>query len=424
MKKIGVVSLGCAKNRINTEQMMYLLSQAGYLVSGDVENADAVLINTCAFIESAKSEAIETILEFAELKKAGKIGNIIVAGCLPERYKDELLNELPEVDAIVGTGSFDDIVEVTKVLQRNGHCSDTLASEPNPTPRCLNNNHSASTSLSFFKDINSPVSETKRIITTSPEWTYLKIAEGCDNRCAYCCIPYIRGKYRSRSMESIVAEARELADRGIKEINLVAQDVTSYGVDLYGKPALAELLQELSKIPELVWIRLLYLYPDKINDELIDEIEKNDKIVKYLDIPIQHINNKILKSMNRSYTGEQVKTLINKLRERIKDVVIRTSIITGLPGEEKEEFNELLDFLREAKIERAGVFTYSPEEGTTAAAMQRPDNKTAQRRAKTIEKLQSQIMHKFEKSKTASKFPILIDGRSYAEAPEIDGIAP
>jgi len=424
MKKIGVVSLGCAKNRINTEQMMYLLSEAGYLVSGDVENADAVLINTCAFIESAKSEAIETILEFAELKKAGKIGKIIVAGCLPERYKEDILKELPEVDAIVGTGSFDDIVEVAKAFQRNGHCPDTLASEPNPTPRCLNNNHSASTSLSFFKDINAPVSETKRINTTSPEWTYLKIAEGCDNRCAYCCIPDIRGRYRSRPMENIVAEATLLAKNGIKEINLVAQDVTSYGVDLYGKFILPELLRALSKIPDLMWIRLLYLYPDKITNELIDEIEKNDKIVKYLDIPIQHISDKILKNMNRSYTGEQVKTLIKKLREQIKGVVLRTSIITGLPGEEKEEFEELLSFLREVKIERAGVFTYSPEEGTAAAAMQRPDYKTAQRRAKTIEKLQSQIMQVFEESKTQAQFPILIDGRSYAEAPEIDRIAP
>jgi len=397
---IGIISLGCAKNLINTEQMMYLLSEAGHDVSGEIDGTDIALINTCSFIESAKTEAIETILELADKKAAGEIGKIIVAGCLPQRYKDDILNELPEIDAVVGTGSFDDIVEVVSLLERK---ETVLCSPP-----------------AFFKDINAQISEAGRIITTSTQWAYLKIAEGCDNRCAYCCIPDIRGKYRSRPMESIVAEAQWLADRGIKEINLVAQDVTRYGFDLYGRPALTELLQELSKVPKLMWIRLLYLYPDAINDELIDEIEKNDKIVKYLDIPIQHVSDKILKNMNRRYTGAQVRELIKKLRKKVKGVVLRTSLITGLPGEGDEEFEELFDFLKEARFERAGVFTYSPEEGTPAAQMKRPDNKTAKHRAKKIEALQSKIMEDFEKSKTPQLFPILIDGRSYAEAPDID----
>ncbi|MCL2627452.1 MAG: 30S ribosomal protein S12 methylthiotransferase RimO [Oscillospiraceae bacterium] len=398
-KKIGVISLGCAKNLINTEQMMYLLSQAGFYVSGEVENTEAVIINTCGFIESAKSEAIETILEIAELKKAGKTKKLIVAGCLPQRYKENILDELPEIDAIVGTGSFDDIVEVVT----------------NPSP-----SQGLRPLVTYFKDINAPVSEAGRIITTSPLWAYLKIAEGCDNRCAYCCIPDIRGSYRSRSMENIVAEAQKLADRGIKELILVAQDVTRYGLDLYGKYALAELLRALSNIENIMWLRLLYLYPDEINDQLIDEIVINDKIVRYLDIPVQHISDKILGKMNRRGTGLQIRKLFEKLRERIDGVVLRTSIITGLPGEEQEEFEELLEFLRDARIERVGVFTYSPEEGTPAASLERPDAKTAQKRAEIVQKLQSGILDDFNNSRLGTT-TMVIDGRSYAEAPEVDG---
>jgi len=420
-QKIGIVSLGCAKNLINTEQMMYLLDEAGYAVhSGDETGfLDAVVINTCAFIESAKTEAVDVILEYSELKAKGIVGKIIVAGCLPQRYKDEILIELPEIDAVVGTGSFDDIVEAVeiKLEQQKDCCSDAESSGLVPRRTRLRNSPSDADNSVLFKDISAPVSETGRIITTSPLWTYLKIAEGCDNNCAYCCIPSIRGAFRSRPIENIVKEAELLSGRGIKEFIIVAQDVTRYGFDLYGKYALTELLRELSGITGVMWIRLMYLYPDEINDELIDEIEKNDKIVKYLDIPIQHISDKILSNMNRRGSGSQIRELFKKLRERIHGLVLRTSIITGLPGEGEAEFEELLDFLREAKIERTGVFTYSPEEGTPAAKMQYPDEKTAQYRAEIIRKLQSQIMDDFDKSRSGMEMT-MIDGRSYAEAPE------
>ena len=448
-KRVGFISLGCAKNLVNTEQMMYLLSQKGYEITGETHDVDVVVINTCSFIESARTEAIDTILEIAEQKAKGAVGKIVVAGCLPQRYKDEILVQLPEIDTVLGTGSFDDIVEVIEEGQGEegqGDGSTVPFSEkkgtvePSPCP---------SPCPSFFKPIDAPVSETGRIITTSPLWAYIKIAEGCDNRCAYCCIPDIRGPFRSRRLENIVNEAQELVNRGTKELILVAQDVTRYGFDLYGKHALPELLRELGRIENLVWIRLMYLYPDAINDELIDEIVNNDKIVRYLDIPIQHISDKILRNMNRRGTGSDIKRLFKKLRAKIPGLVLRTSVIAGLPGEGEEEFEELFNFLREAKIERAGVFTYSPEEGTPAALMPRPDKKTAKKRARAIEKLQSQIMEEFEKSRNAatgtatgmtkdgkrgtvdaslarqwnqSPCPTFIEGRSYAEAPEIDGV--
>jgi len=429
--------------------MMYLLSQKGYEITGETHDVDVVVINTCSFIESARTEAIDTILEIAEQKAKGAVGKIVVAGCLPQRYKDEILVQLPEIDTVLGTGSFDDIVEVIEEGQGEegqGDGSTVPFSEkkgtvePSPCP---------SPCPSFFKPIDAPVSETGRIITTSPLWAYIKIAEGCDNRCAYCCIPDIRGPFRSRRLENIVNEAQELVNRGTKELILVAQDVTRYGFDLYGKHALPELLRELGRIENLVWIRLMYLYPDAINDELIDEIVNNDKIVRYLDIPIQHISDKILRNMNRRGTGSDIKRLFKKLRAKIPGLVLRTSVIAGLPGEGEEEFEELFNFLREAKIERAGVFTYSPEEGTPAALMPRPDKKTAKKRARAIEKLQSQIMEEFEKSRNAatgtatgmtkdgkrgtvdaslarqwnqSPCPTFIEGRSYAEAPEIDGV--
>lgn len=402
---IGMVSLGCAKTLVNTEQMMFLLSEAGYDVTGETTGVDAVIVNTCSFIESAKMEAIETILELSRFRDEGKIGKIIVAGCLPERYKSEILKELPEIDGVVGVGSFDKIVGVIET-----------ALHGNEKP-------------AQFGDINAPVSETNRIVTTSPVWAYLKIAEGCDNRCAYCAIPDIRGRYRSRPIGKIIDEAQKLAQRGTKELIIVAQDVTRYGLDLYGKRRLSDLLKSLCGIDQLRWIRLHYLYPDEIDEELIDVIAGYDKILKYLDIPIQHINDGILQKMNRRSTGAEIRGLIRQLRDRIPGVVLRTSIIAGLPGEGEEEFEELCRFLMDAKIERAGVFQYSPEEGTAAALMERPDTDTAAQRAEYLTGLQSRIMDGFNESRIGSVTTVLIEGldagnyygRSFAESPDVDG---
>jgi len=395
--QVGFISLGCSKNLVNTEQMMYLVKNAGYEVTGATEDVDVVVVNTCGFVGSAKDEATEVLLELIELKNQGSIGKIIAAGCLTERYKKDILDEFPEIDAIVGTGSFDDIVEVLE----------------------FNN-------TSYFKDINAPVSEANRVITTSPVWSYLKIADGCDNKCAYCCIPSLRGKYRSRPMQKILAEARDLTEKGTRELILVAQDLTRYGVDFNEKEGLKKLLISLEEIEHLEWIRLMYLYPDALNDEIIDFIAKSDKIVKYLDIPIQHINDNILKRMHRRGTGNEIRSLIKKLRERIDGVVIRTSLITGLPGEGEKEFDELCQFLLDAKIERAGVFPYSPEEGTEAALMEKPDLETAVKRAETVQNIQSEIMRDFNRRRIGTTTRVLAEplgklSRSYAEAPEIDG---
>ena len=406
--EIGIISLGCAKNLINTEQMMFLLSRAGYKVSGNTKDVDVVVLNTCGFIEAAKNEAIETIIELAELKANNQFDKLIVTGCLSERYKSEILKEFPEIDAIVGTGAFDDIVDVVdRIFLEKGYDK-----------------------REYYGDINAPISEVGRIITTSSAWAYIKIAEGCDNNCAYCVIPSIRGRFRSRSIENIVAEANSLVKRGIKELIVVAQDVTMYGVDLYNKQMLVELLKELNAIKELKWIRLHYLYPDKIDNNLIDFISRCDKILKYLDIPIQHINDEILVKMNRRGSGKQIRELFNSLRERVPGIVLRTSIITGLPGETEKEFNELCDFMLEAKIERAGIFPYSPEEGSAAAQMDRPDTDIAVTRAGLLTDLQTGIMDAFDQSRVGNVVSVLIEGcdeegmyygRSFAESPEIDG---
>lgn len=406
-RKISLISLGCAKNLVNSEQMLYLLSEAGYTLVPEPDGADAVIINTCGFIDAAKSEAIDTVLEMAELKKAGKLGKIIVTGCLAERYQDTVMQELPEIDAVLGVGSFGDIVEaVTKALNNE--------------------------SVLSFGDKNAPVEETPRVVSTGPSWAYLRIAEGCNNFCAFCAIPYIRGRYRSREIENVVEEARELAEHGVKELIVIAQDITRYGTDLYGKRCLAELCRRLSEIDGVEWIRLHYLYPDQFDDELIDEIASNEKIVKYLDIPIQHINNDILKSMNRRGTGDDIRKLFKKLRERIPGVVLRTSLISGLPGEGDAEFEELCSFLREAKIERAGVFPFSPEEGTPAAKMPHVDAEEAQRRADLIMEIQAGVMDEFNASLIGKALEVLcLDydedsqmwvGRSCYDSPDIDGL--
>lgn len=406
-RTISLISLGCAKNLVNSEQMLYLLIEAGFTPVPDPDGADAVIINTCGFIDAAKSEAIDTVLEMAELKKSGRLGKIIVTGCLTERYQYTVMQELPEIDAVLGVGSFGDIVEtVNKAFDGEF--------------------------VSRFGDKNAPVEETPRVISTGPSWAYLRIAEGCNNFCAFCAIPYIRGRYRSRDMENILDEARELAEHGIKELIVIAQDITRYGTDIYGKRSLAELCRKLSEIDGIEWIRLHYLYPDQFDDELIDEIASNSKIVKYLDIPIQHINNSILKAMNRRGTGDDIRKLFAELRRRIPDVVLRTSLISGLPGEGETEFEELCCFLKEAKIERVGVFPFSPEEGTPAAKMPHVDYEVAQRRADLIMEIQASVMDEFNASLVGKTLEVLcLDydeneqmwvGRSCYDSPDIDGL--
>ena len=406
-KTFAMISLGCAKNLVNSEQMLYLLSEAGYTLVPEADGADLAVVNTCGFIDAAKSEAIDNILEMAELKKAGRLGGLIVTGCLSERYKDSILSELPEIDAVLGVGSFGDIVAAADAVMAGGH-------------------------LSRFASNSAPVDEIARVVSTGPSWAYLRIAEGCDNFCAFCAIPYIRGRYRSRPMENILEEARELAAHGVKELIVIAQDITRYGTDLYGKRSLAALCRELGKIEGVEWIRLHYLYPDQFDDELIDEIASNDKIVKYLDIPIQHINDAILKRMNRRGTGSEIRALFRTLRERIPGLVLRTSLIAGLPGEGEAEFEELCEFLKEARIERVGVFPFSPEEGTPAAKMEHVDAEEAQRRADLILQLQAEIMDDFCESFVGKTIRVLcldydeeselLVGRSWADSPDIDGL--
>ena len=404
-EKIALISLGCAKNLVNSEQMLCLLSDADYELVSDPDGADAVVVNTCGFIDAAKSEAIDTILEMAQLKAAGRLKKIIVAGCLPQRYRAEIRAELPEVDALVGVGSFAEIAEAVRETLAGGRAE-------------------------RFGDVNAPVDEVGRLLTTGPGWAYLRIAEGCDNRCAYCAIPAIRGRYRSRPAENVLAEARGLVGAGAKELIVIAQDITRYGTDLYGERRLAALCRSLSEIEGAAWLRLHYLYPDAFDDALIDEIASNEKIVKYLDIPIQHINDGILKRMNRRGTGAEIRALIRTLRARIPGLVLRTSLITGLPGEGEAEFEELCDFLRETRIERVGVFPFSPEEGTPAAEMtDRVDAETARARADRIMALQDGVMSDWYAAQIGKTLQVLctgeeggmLTGRSWADSPDIDG---
>lgn len=405
-KSIGMISLGCAKNQVNAEQMMYLLREAGYEILPSVDGADVVIINTCGFIDSAKSEAIDNILAMGELKAAGVIGKILVTGCLSQRYQDEILTEMPEVDGVLGTGSYDDIVSVVERL---------LGGE----------------TVSEFGDIHAPMSEAGRILTTPEYYAYLKIAEGCDNRCSYCVIPSLRGKYRSRTLDDCLYEARMLAEDGVKELIVVAQDTSRYGIDLYGERKLPELLRELCKIEKLHWVRVHYLYPDELTDELLDVIASEPKIVKYMDIPIQHVNDTILKKMNRRGTKAELNELFAKIRKKIPNAVIRTSLITGLPGEGEAEFEELCDWLREYQLERVGAFAFSPEEGTPAARMEHPDEETAVRRAEIVSELQSRIMDAYNEARLGTTMEVLCEGydpeteqyygRTYADSPDIDG---
>ena len=403
--KVSFISLGCDKNRVNTEQMMALCLQAGMTVQEDVNGSDVVVINTCGFIDSAKTEAIETILSAAELKAAGEVQKILVTGCLSQRYRDEIMAELPEIDGIMGTADYGDIVSAVEQVLAGADCT-------------------------HFSDINGAVEELPRVLSTPTHFAYLRIAEGCSNSCAYCIIPKLRGRYRSRPMEGLLEEARELADAGVKELLVIAQDITRYGTDLNGEHQLASLLRELCR-QDFHWVRLHYLYPDEITEELIDTIAEEPKIVKYLDIPIQHCNDGILKAMNRRDTKAELLDLLTKLRARIPGLVLRTSLITGLPGEGEAELEELCVFLRETKIERAGVFPFSPEEGTRAARMDHVDMEEARRRAELLVDVQSDIIDAYNESVLGTEREVLCEGfdsqaqmhfgRSYAESPDIDG---
>lgn len=407
MTNIGFISLGCAKNQVDCERMMYRVQEAGFTVQADVIGADVVVINTCGFIDSAKSEAIDHILQVGQLKNEGLVGKILVTGCLSQRYQDQILQEMPEVDGILGTGSYTEIVPAIERLL-NDEC------------------------VEDFGSIDAPEVETGRILTTPEHYAYIKIAEGCDNRCSYCIIPYLRGRFRSRQMDDILYEARLLADSGVKELIVVAQDTSRYGIDLPGhKRRLPELLQELCKIEGFEWIRIHYVYPDEIDDELIDVIAAEPKIVKYLDIPIQHCNSKILQLMNRRGDREFLIDLFQKLRSRIPEIIIRTSVITGLPGEGEAEFEELCEFLKSMRLERVGAFPFSPEEGTPAAEMEYPDAEIAMSRAQMVETIQSRIMDACNVSMIGKQITVLIDGfdeefqqfygRTYADSPDIDG---
>ena len=406
-QSIGMVSLGCAKNQVDAEQMLFLLQQAGYNILPEPAGADVVIVNTCGFIESAKTEAIDNILAMAQLKAEGSVGKILVTGCLAQRYQEEILKELPEVDGVLGTGSYYDVVSAVKQLLDGAE------------------------GIEKYGDIQAPVQECGRILTTPKHYAYLKIAEGCDNHCAFCIIPTLRGKYRSRPMEKLIEEAKELAASGVKELIVVAQDTSRYGIDLYGERKLAELLRELCKIDGFVWVRVHYLYPDEMSDELIDVLANEPKIVKYLDIPIQHIDDGILKKMNRRGNSKYLKALLTKLRDRIPGLVLRTSLITGLPGEGEKEFEALCDFLREYKLERVGAFAFSPEEGTRAAKMEYPDAEVARQRADVVEEIQSRIMDEWNESMMGKKLQVLCEGydadeecwygRTFADSPDIDG---
>ena len=407
MANIGFISLGCAKNQVDCERMMYRVQEAGHTVKEDLVGSDVVVINTCGFIDSAKSEAIDYILSTAELKKQGLVGKILVTGCLSQRYQKDIMTEMPEVDGVLGTGNYAEIVPAVERLLEGEQVEE-------------------------FASIDLPEEESDRLLTTPEHYAFIKIAEGCNNRCAYCIIPKLRGKYRSRTLDDVLYEARVLASRGVKELIVVAQDTSRYGLDLpEHKKLLPELLRQLCKIDGLHWIRVHYTYPEAITDELIDVVASEPKIVKYLDIPMQHCNDQILKKMNRWGSSEKLKALVKKLRDRIPGLVIRTSLIVGLPGEGEEEFEELCHYLEDVKLERAGAFVFSPEEGTPAFSMEHCDVEIAERRQEIVEEIQSRVMDQYNASLVGKTMEVLVDGydeemeqfygRTYADSPDVDG---
>lgn len=405
--KVGMVSLGCAKNQVDAEMLLFTLRQAGYMIVNEASLADVAIVNTCGFIEQAKQESIDEILELAELKKEGKLKAIIVTGCLAERYQSEVMKELYEVDAVIGIGANADIAEVVD--------------------RALNGER-----VSSFPDKLCLPLEGGRLQSTPPYYAYLKISEGCDNCCTYCAIPSIRGKFRSRKKESLIEEARALADRGVKELIIIAQDTTRYGEDIYGYPAVHELLQEIAKIDGLRWIRLLYCYPDRITDNLLDTMAENDKILKYIDLPLQHCSGNILKAMNRRGDKDSLEALIGKIRAKLPGVVLRTTLITGFPGESEEDFAELSEFVKNMRFERLGCFAYSREEGTKAAELENQiDESVKQERQNIIMEQQQGIMFDYTQSLIGKELEVLVEGfdryaecyygRSKADSPDVDG---
>ena len=405
--KAGIVSLGCAKNQVDAEMLLFSLKQKGFELVDDPAKADAVIVNTCGFIESAKQESIDEIIELGKLKREGKIKAIIVTGCLAERYQNEITKQLYEVDAAVGIGANSKIADI--VLDALGGNKTEL----------------------FPSKLELPL-EGGRIQSTPPYTAYLKIAEGCDNRCTYCAIPLIRGGFRSREPENVIEEAKQLAEKGVRELNVIAQDTTRYGEDLFGKPYLAKLLKELCKIEKLRWIRVLYCYPERVTDELIDVMANEEKIVKYIDLPLQHCNAEILKSMNRRGSRESLTALLKKIRDRIPNVVLRTTFISGFPGETEEQFEELCEFAKEIEFDRLGCFSYSQEEDTPAAAFPNQlDGETKQNRADIIMEQQQLIMTRRCEKLVGTTVEVLVEGfdriaecwygRTYADAPEVDG---
>ena len=403
------ISLGCDKNLVDSEVMLGLLDKKGYQIVDSEEDADIIVVNTCCFIHDAKEESIQTILEMAEYKKEGKLKALIVTGCLAQRYQQEIIDEIPEVDAVLGTTSYDHIVEaVEEALAGNGHV--------------------------VLEDVDAlPDVKEKRLVTTGGHYAYMKIAEGCDKHCTYCIIPKLRGNYRSVPMEKLLAEAKDLAEQGVKELILVAQETTVYGKDLYGEKSLHKLLRELCKISGIQWIRILYCYPEEIYDELIQTIKEENKVCHYLDLPIQHASDAVLKRMGRRTSKAQLVEIIEKLRKEIPDISLRTTLITGFPGETQEQHEELKDFVDEMEFDRLGVFTYSPEEDTPAATMteQIPEEVKEDRQAELME-LQQEIAFDLAEDMVGREVLVMIEGkvadenayvgRTYKDAPNVDGL--
>ena len=407
MTKIGFVSLGCSKNLVDTEVMLHKIAEAGYEITAEDIDADIIIVNTCGFIESAKQESIDNIIDLAWLKKNRSLKGIIATGCLAERYREQVWEQMPEVDALIGVGSISHIVDAIKAVEKGER-------------------------YSRFDDKNTSELGGDRVLTTPDYTAYLKIAEGCDNCCTYCAIPLIRGKFRSRPIEDIVREAKDLEALGVKELNLIAQDTSRYGLDLYGDYKLAELVREICKNTSIPWIRLLYCYPDKITDELIYELKNNPRLVKYMDIPIQHISDKILAKMNRHGDSALIKQTIEKLRREVEGITLRTTVIVGFPGESEDDFAELCEFVKETEFDRFGAFTYSPEEDTPAAELDgQIEEQTKQDRYDTIMQIQLDISEKKNIEKIGKTIEVLCEGydavseafygRSASDAPDIDG---
>ena len=407
MTKVGFISLGCSKNLVDSEVMLHNLRAAGFELTPNEEEAEIIVINTCGFIESAKKEAIENILDAAYLKENGNCRHIIATGCLVERYREEVMRELPEIDALVGIGSLDDIAEACRAVMRGEK-------------------------YISFKDKETSALGGDRVITTGPHTAYVKVSEGCDNLCTYCAIPLIRGKHRSRSIEDIVEEVKTLDKQGVKEINLIAQDTTRYGLDLYGEYSLARLVRAITRETSIPWIRLLYCYPDKITDELIEELRSNDRLLKYMDIPVQHISDSVLERMNRHGGKALILDAIRRLREGVPGIILRTTAMVGFPGETDEDFAELCEFVKTVRFDRFGAFTFSPEEGTAAADMpDQIDEQVKQDRYDILMQTQLTVSEEKNEEKIGSRLTVLCDGydeendvyygRSYADAPDVDG---